>query len=189
MDFILASASPRRKDLLRQIGLSFQSIPSHLEEDVAAASPGELVKRLAYGKARRISLEEMSLPVLGADTVVVLGGQILGKPRDPRHAVRMLHRLQGQSHRVFTGVALVHGHRGMAAVGLAVTRVWMRPLTLREIKGYVATGEPADKAGAYGIQGIGGSLIPKIEGCYFNVVGLPLSLTVRMLKAFGVKIF
>jgi len=189
-DFILASASPRREDLLNQLGLSFQVMPGDVEEEsIHAGSPRRLVEQLAYLKARSVSLREPRLPVLGADTVVALRGKILGKPKSPRQAAAMLARLQGRSHRVYTGVALVHGLTGRAAVGSAMTRVWMRPLTALEIQSYVASGEPRDKAGSYGIQGKGGGLISGIDGCYFNVVGLPLTLTVRILREFGVEAF
>jgi septum formation protein len=187
---ILASASPRREELLKQLGLAFAIHPGDVEEEaVQAASPRRLVERLAYLKARSVSLKEPRLPVLGADTVVVLQGKVLGKPLNPGHALRMLACLQGRAHQVYTGVALVHGQAGRAAVGSELTRVWMRPATLDELKAYVATGEPRDKAGSYGIQGRGGGLVSRIEGCYFNVVGLPLALTGRMLKEFGVRVF
>jgi len=189
-DLILASASPRREELLKQVGLSFDIVPGRVDEEaVRASSPKQLVERLAYLKARSVSLQEPSLPVLGADTVVALGDKILGKPKSPRQALMMLACLQGKPHRVYTGVALVHGQRDRAAVGSEMTRVWMRPLTLDELKTYVATGEPRGKAGSYAIQGRGGGLISRIEGCYFNVVGLPLALTVKMLKTFGVNAF
>ncbi|HHX78107.1 MAG TPA: septum formation inhibitor Maf [Firmicutes bacterium] len=189
-DLILASASPRREQLLRLSGLSFNVVPAlAVEEKATAASPELLAVKLALLKARQVSRRHPSLPVLGADTVVVIEDKILGKPVDPAAAEAMLGKLQGKCHRVITGVAVVRREPLKEETAYEETLVWMRPLSPGEIKAYAATGEPLDKAGAYGIQGRGGYLIEKIQGCYFNVVGLPLSLTMTLLGKFGLSIF
>jgi septum formation protein len=188
---ILASASPRRRELLTQAGFSFEIHPAHIPEDpLPNEDPIAYVTRLAREKAeavfRKLNQDSASrsdhdeLLVLGADTTVVLDDQILGKPADAADAARMLRLLSGRSHRVITGVALatVHG----AEVAADVTGVRFVTLSEQEIDAYVATGEPMDKAGAYAIQGRASRWIPRIEGCYFNVVGLPLALVSALLE-------
>jgi septum formation protein len=191
---VLASASPRRRELLAQAGFAFTVHPAHIPEDpLAGEDPIAYVTRLAREKAevvfRSLSAEDNAkqetapkpgaLVVLGADTTVTLDNEILGKPEDAADAARMLRRLSGRTHRVITGVAVVCAQR----VDVAAEATAVRFLTLsdQEIDAYVATGEPMDKAGAYAIQGLAARWIPRIEGCYFNVVGLPLALVAAML--------
>lgn len=181
---ILASASPRRRELLAQIGYTFDVHPAQVNED---SRPGEdpisYVIRLARDKAQAVyaELNDPDAVVLGADTTVTLDGQILVKPVDPADATRMLRMLSGRTHRVITGVAVATA-KGIE-VAAEVTGVQFASFGEAEIADYVATGEPMDKAGAYGIQGLAAKWIPRVEGCYFNVVGLPLALLARMLEA------
>lgn len=174
MDLILASGSPRRLELLRQIGVEPKVVVSHSEEEKKAASPAELVQHNALVKGRDVvGKAGDAVPVLAADTVVALDGCILGKPGTPEKATVMLHQLSGRSHQVLTGLALFY--QGRVWQHVEVTEVTFAPLTDREIARYVATGEPLDKAGAYGIQGRAALFIPSIRGSYSNVVGLPLA--------------
>lgn len=195
---VLASASPRRRELLTQAGFTFRVHPAHIPEDpFAGEDPVAYVTRLAREKAlavyRELTAEETaragvpadsSAPiVLGADTTVTIDGLILGKPEDAADAERMLRMLSGRTHRVITGVAVVRAAGAVAAA--ETTEVRFQQLTDEEIAAYVASGEPMDKAGAYAIQGRAACWIPRIEGCYFNVVGLPLALVSNMLKPDG----
>ena len=183
---ILASNSPRRRQLLEQIGLSFRVITAEVAEDLPAGCDlAAGVREVARRKAEAVASRVKEGLVLGADTLVVLNGEALGKPAGPQEAFNMLTRLQGREHQVITGVALVDAASGACLLEHELTRVWMRDLTPREIWQYVATGEPLDKAGAYGIQGKGAMLVECIAGCYFNVVGLPLVKVAGMLKQFG----
>ncbi|MDF2627254.1 MAG: maf [Symbiobacteriaceae bacterium] len=185
MDIVLASASPRRQELLRQIGVTFRVVPSQVDEQVSEPmKPGELVEHLALAKASDVAAREGEALVIGSDTIVVVDDRILGKPQDRADAIAMLQSLSGRSHQVMTGIALVKGDRQL--VGHEVTTVQFRPLEQGEIERYVDSGEPMDKAGAYGIQGRAGAMISAIAGDYFTVVGLPLSRTVQMLAHFGV---
>lgn len=187
MDIVLGSASPRRQELLRQVGVTFRVIPSGVDEVVSTPmEPGELVRHLALSKAVDVASREPESLVLGADTIVVVDGDVLGKPRDRAEAIVMLQRLSGRSHQVMTGVALVGGGRQL--VGHEVTTVQFIPLTLAQMERYADSGEPMDKAGGYGIQGRASAMIHSIEGDYFNVVGLPLCRTVHMLSQFGVEV-
>jgi septum formation protein len=198
---ILASASPRRRELLTQAGFAFEARPAHIPED---PNPGEdpiaYVVRLAREKAQAVfgevcrsaeagpstpiaaatSAQDDKIVVLGADTTVVANGVILGKPEDPADAARMLRLLSGRTHRVITGVAVVSAAR--VEVAAEVTGVRFLTLSDEEIAAYIATGEPMDKAGAYAIQGRAARWIPRIEGDYFNVVGLPLALVSTLLE-------
>ena len=180
---ILASASPRRRELLTQAGFRFEVIPAHINEDVG---PGEdpiaYVVRLAREKAQAVrgQLNDPEAIVLGADTTVTLDGHILAKPEDRADAIRMLRMLSGRTHRVITGVAVATADG--TEVAAEVTGVQFVTLREEEIADYVSTGEPMDKAGAYGIQGYAARWIPRIEGCYFNVVGLPVALVSNMLE-------
>jgi septum formation protein len=172
---ILASGSPRRAEILESAGIAFvREIPPYVDE---TPSPGELpldyVRRLALEKASAITVDPGRI-VLGADTTVVIEGEILGKPLDAGDAARMLRRISGRMHEVITGICLISG-RGQI-VDAASTRVWFAALSDSEIEDYVASGEPMDKAGAYGIQGLASKFVTRIEGCYFNVMGLPISL-------------
>jgi len=183
---ILASNSPRRRQLLEQIGLSFRVITARVSEALPAGSNlAAGVMEIARRKAEAVACRLKEGLVLGADTLVVLDGIALGKPAGPQDAFAMLTKLQGREHQVITGVALYDAASGTCLLEHEVTRVWMRPLTPREIWQYVATGEPLDKAGAYGIQGKGALLVERIDGCYSNVVGLPLATVGGMLKKFG----
>jgi len=198
---VLASASPRRRQLLTQAGFQFEVRPAHIPED---PRPGEdpivYVTRLAREKAQVVfdqiasgaanetdgpgAMDLERLAVLGADTTVTFDGQILGKPEDREDAARILRMLSGRSHRVITGVALVT-HQAVE-VAAEVTAVQFLTLSDSEIEAYIATGEPMDKAGAYGIQGLAAKWIPRVQGCYFNVMGLPLALVATMLESRGI---
>jgi septum formation protein len=181
---VLASASPRRQELLRSAGIAFEVQPADIDENPL---PGEGAKdyaeRLAREKALAIARQRPQDVVLGADTVVVVDGQLLGKPSDANDAARMLRLLSGREHQVITGVCLVVN--GQATVSSETTIVTASEITGKEIADYVASGEPMDKAGAYAIQGIASRWIPRIEGDYSNVVGLPVALLFRMLRALG----
>jgi len=180
---VLASASPRRRELLTQAGFSFEVHPADIAEDLL---PGEepiaYVTRLAREKAQAVYNQLSANPdltVLGADTTVTLDAHILGKPEDAADAARMLRLLSGRTHRVITGVSVVSAER--TEVAAEVTAVRFLTISEAEIAAYIATGEPMDKAGAYAIQGFAARWIPRIEGCYFNVVGLPLALVSTLL--------
>ncbi|MGM1021708.1 MAG: Maf family protein [Bacillota bacterium] len=190
---ILASTSPRRKELLSFLRLPFDVMPSHADESTPESwTPQQIVEALAVRKAEAVvniaSQSEEDGLVIGSDTIVVLDGLVLGKPADHADAVRMLTALQGRTHRVFTGVACIHTVTGKTLVRHRQTEVTMKPLSHEQIVAYVNTSEPSDKAGAYGIQGLGATLVESIQGCYFNVVGLPLSLLSDMLSEFGVSV-
>ena len=192
-DIVLASVSPRRAALLDQIQLPFRAHPSALGDDGEAQLAGEhaeaCARRLALAKARDVASGLTHGLVIGADTVVTFGDRLLGKPRDPGEAQAFLLSLAGRTHRVVTGVAVVEAATGRAEVDAAVTEVTMRPFDATEAARYVATGEPMDKAGAYGIQGRGALLVAEIRGDYFNVVGLPLVLLAALLRRFGVELW
>jgi len=181
---VLASASPRRQELLRNAGITFEVQPADIPED---ALPGEAAKdcaeRLAREKALAVARQRPHDFVLGADTVVVVDGQLLGKPCDAADAARMLRLLSGREHQVITGVCLVVS--GQSSVASETTLVTVSEITDKDIADYVASGEPMDKAGAYAIQGIASRWIPRIEGDYSNVVGLPVALVCRMLRQAG----
>jgi len=178
---VLASSSPRRQELLRSAGISFEVQPAEIPEN---ALPGESAKdcaeRLAREKALAVARQRPHDLVLGADTVVVVDGQLLGKPTDAADAARMLRMLSGREHQVITGVCLVVS--GQSSVASETTLVTVNELTDQDIADYVASGEPMDKAGAYAIQGPASRWIPRIEGDYSNVVGLPVALVLRMLR-------
>lgn len=188
MSIILASNSPRRRELLAQIGIrDFQILSPDVDEAVESGlSPARMVEALSLRKARaaagRAGAEDL---ILAADTVVALDGRVLGKPRDQEEAFAMLSALSGREHRVYTGVTVLGG--GRAATEHEETAVCFRELAPVEIWGYIATGEPMDKAGAYGIQGVGALLVRGIRGDYCNVVGLPVFRLGRMLARFGVE--
>lgn len=189
MRFILASGSPRRRELLLKAGFDFETRVSHVEEmHRAGESPEQYVSRLAADKTLAVakSASPGSL-VLGADTEVVIDGQILGKPADSEDAARMLQLLAGRVHRVITGICLVTAPHRIEALKHDVTSVTFRAMDEEEIRDYVASGEPMDKAGAYGIQGLASKFVTRIEGSYFNVMGLPVHLVYEMLKPFLVR--
>jgi len=185
---ILASGSPRRESLLRQLGLVFEVVVADIEEPSPEPdeSLADWVQRCAALKASAAARQFDDALVIGADTVVV-EGQVLGKPRDANQAAQMLARLSGRTHDVLTGLALVTP-AGKVCSACETTRVTFRSLSLREIDAYVGSGEPMDKAGAYGIQGRGGLFVTRLEGCYFNVVGLPLARLGTMLQDAGVSV-
>ncbi len=178
---ILASASPRRSELLRNAGVEFTVAPAHIPE---IRQPGELpaafVQRMAREKAEAVAEQFPSQFVLGADTEVIVDGEVLGKPANAEDAARMLRMLSGRMHVVTTGVALIG--KGVEDTRSETTEVTFAELTENEIRDYIASREPMDKAGAYGIQGIASRWVQRLDGCYFNVVGLPVPLVYRMLR-------
>ena len=178
---ILASASPRRAQLLKQINQSFKIVKSDYIEP--PLSDEKELETVALAKARSVHKYYPGDLILGADTVVVLGTKILGKPRSEAEALAMLQALSGQTHRVLSGIALLQENQVLTAK--EETRVWMRSFTETEIHAYIATGESVDKAGSYGIQGQGAVFVERIEGCYFNVVGLPLARLALMFREMG----
>jgi len=187
---ILASASPRRRELMGLLRIPFRVDPADIDEvPPHGNSPEEIAQALARQKALVVSNRYRQGIVLGADTIVVLDADILGKPQDAREALAMLRRLNGREHRVVTGIALldiVHGNVLREQCAAVCTRVWFRQVSDEHLQRYVDTGEPMDKAGAYGAQGYGSTLIERIEGCYFNVVGLPVSRLCAMLEEWGI---
>lgn len=219
---ILASGSPRRQELIRTFGLAFRIDPADVDETMPeGTAPDVLVERLSLRKAQAVSGRadpEDDAIVIGSDTVVVLDGRILGKPRDERDACDMLRALAGRTHQVYTGVACIgvgraaelrstssadvvfaEGNKdgGLSAAsgpphtiaGHTVSQVTFRPMSDEEIRVYVSTGDPLDKAGSYGVQGIGSVFIEKIEGDFYSIMGLPLNLLYRMLLRFGIRPF
>jgi septum formation protein len=185
--FILASSSPRRRELLATIGLEFDVIPSHIPEQRGdTETPEEYVARLSREKARAVANQYPARWVIAADTTVVLGDQVLEKPVDPDDARRMLTTIAGETHVVYTGVTLRRMEPHYADTHVTTTEVRMLELTPHDIDWYVATGEPLDKAGAYAAQGVGGMFIDSIHGSFTNVVGLPLASLFQMLRKAGV---
>lgn len=189
---VLASTSPRRRDLLEQVGLAFQVMAPDEGAEVglrAGRNLGQTFQAVeAAARAKAVSVAgrlSAGTLVVGADTVVLLGRRLLGKPRDPVEAAGMLRALSGRVHRVVTAVAVLRAGQEPGLTACEETKVRFRSLSEGEIAGYVASGEPLDKAGAYGIQGLGALLVESVEGCYFNVVGLPLTTLHRLLRAFG----
>ncbi len=187
-DIVLASGSPRRKELLETLGLDFRIVPARGEEiPPEGAGPAETVTALARAKAAEVAESCPEALIIAADTIVWAEGRILGKPKDEADAKRMLHMLSDNAHEVYTGVALIY--RGKSAVGAEKTKVFFRRLSDAEIDKYVAGGEPMDKAGAYGIQGRAALMVRRLEGDYFNVMGLPLCRLGQMLEEIGVHLF
>ena len=186
---ILASASPRRRELLQQAGAVFEVIPAKGEEHTTKDAPKDIVQELALKKAQEVAAAapEGSL-VLAADTVVAFDGKVLGKPKDPKDAAGMLTILSGNTHSVFTGVAVLDQEKNPVLNFYEETKVTMYPMSPEEIEAYVKTGEPMDKAGAYGIQGKCAIHIEKIQGDYNNVVGLPIAAIYQRLKKIGIEI-
>ena len=186
---ILASASPRRRELLAQLAVPFSVIPADIDESpLPDEVPRAYTMRVAYAKAQHIAQQFPTAVVLGADSIVVLDQQILGKPRDVEEARHMLTRLSGREHHVLTGVAVLHQARQFVAVDAVSTLVRFHPLSASVIEPYIATGEPMDKAGAYAIQGAGAAFVASWDGCYTNVVGLPLRRTATLLQAAGLQV-
>ena len=181
---ILASQSPRRAELLSRLGLEFEIRPADIDESyLGHEMPADHAERLAREKAIAIARQEPEALVVGSDTIVIIDDDVLGKPRDDAEAVRMLRRLSDREHQVYTAVAVAH--RGRTESALEAVRVRFRPLDDRECEEYVATGEPLDKAGAYGIQGFGSALVESIDGDYFAVMGLPVVRTLALLRRHG----
>ncbi len=182
MPLILASASPRRSELLSNAAIAFTVDPAHVrEEPFPNESPLQYAQRLASDKAQAVFARRPDDVVLGADTVVVVDEHLLEKPANADDATRMLRLLSGRTHQVITGVSAIA--RGFELTQAEITQVVFSPLSDDEIAAYVGTGEPMDKAGAYGIQGVASRWIGRVEGCYFNVVGLPIARVYRMLRA------
>ncbi len=182
---ILASESPRRRELLKLAGIPFRVEPAHADESaLPGESPKGHVRRLALLKAQTVAARRGKGLVLGADTVVVVDGIILGKPASKAEARRMLNLVSGRAHEVLTGIALVDAATGRALSAVERTTVFVKPLSKKEIEEYVKTGEPMDKAGAYGIQGLFSVYVKGIRGCFFNVVGLPLPRLFELVKEF-----
>lgn len=191
-ELILASTSPRRHELLARLGLPFEIVPVAVPENpLSGETPGQTATRLALAKAHaalaRLPRETHAL-IIAADTVVVYRGQLLGKPETPEAAVAMLRRLRGKIHRVISAVAVLDSQSGRTRVRTETTRVRLRPLSDEEIRRYVATGDPLDKAGAYAIQNRTFHPVESIQGCYSNVVGLPLCALAEELGEFGVRV-
>jgi septum formation protein len=186
IQLVLASASPRRKELLELLGLKPEVVPAHLDESVKNGErPEAYVERVAREKAAAVHAKRRDAVVIAADTTVVLDGAIIAKPESEADAAAMLKRLQGRDHAVHTAIAVAY--RSDTASGVETTRVWMRKLDNAAIRAYVATGEPMDKAGAYGIQGFGAVIVEKIEGDYFTVMGLGLGRLVALLRKIGIE--
>lgn len=188
-EFILASASPRRKEILEAIGISPKIAPSDIDEGMCEGDPVNMVMQLALLKgAKAAETAKRGQYVISADTVVVLDGKVLGKPKNDEEAFRMLMELSGRTHEVITGYSVMK-HNGEASVRYELTRVTFRQIEEDEAQSYIKTGEPRDKAGAYGIQGMGRLFVEKIDGDYYNVVGLPVCALLKMLKNdFGVNL-
>ena len=183
---ILASASPRRRELLTLVGIPHEVRPADIDETLLAGeTPAGHAERLARSKAHKIAGDSRTAVVIAADTIVVVDGAVLGKPRDAAHATEMLRSLSGREHTVCTAIAVALGDRTESAV--EQVRVWFRPLTATEIADYISTGEPMDKAGAYGIQGFGATIVERVDGDYFSVMGLGLRRLVSLLERVGLR--
>ncbi len=186
---ILASASPRRKVLLEKIGLIFEVEPSNYEEDMPLRlEPHEFARKISLEKAKIVASKHKNSIVIAADTFIVFGGQILGKPHTEKNAREMLEAISGKHHSVITGFSIIDTDKNKTLSKSIETKVYIRKLSLAEIDAYVESGEPLDKAGAYAIQGLGSVFVEKIDGDYYNVVGFPLSALTEALKEFGVNI-
>jgi len=184
---ILASASPRREELLSRFALPFRIVPSRYDEESLDLPPEETVLYLARCKAKEVATRETGL-IIAADTIVVLDGMILGKPINQDDARFMLQHLSGRCHRVLTGLVILESPSGRVSEGIEVTSVWFRSLEEKELARYLASGEYVDKAGSYAAQGMAAAFISRIEGCYHNVIGLPLHLLDSMLRTFDLSL-
>ncbi|MBO4835165.1 MAG: septum formation inhibitor Maf [Lachnospiraceae bacterium] len=185
---ILASASPRRRELLTMVGMSFDVIVSDCDENISYDGPEDIVRKLSRRKAENVAdklkEEAGSHLVVGSDTIVYFNGEILGKPKDEKDAFRMLKELSGCTHVVYTGVTVIDTGSGRTETFCEATKVEFYPVTDEEIKAYIDTGDPLDKAGSYGVQGLGAFLVKRIEGDYFTVVGLPIAHLLQLLRTF-----
>ncbi len=182
---VLASKSPRRKAILEMAGIPYIQSPGNIDENDFIGSPSDVVLHWARKKALDIQPSWKGYPVLGADTMVALGDKLLGKPEDPARAEDMLTQLSGKWHSVYGGVCIIWPEKGIDIELVESTRVHFRTLSAEEIRTYVSSGEPMDKAGAYGIQGLGCVLVDQVDGCYFNVMGLPIS---RLVHEFNIRL-
>jgi septum formation protein len=183
---ILASQSPRRRELLTLVGIPHAVRPADIDESyLPGEEPAAHAQRLAREKAAVVAADETDAVVIGSDTIVVVDGEVLGKPRDVAHAAQMLSRLSGRSHVVMTGIAVRWGLAERSAV--EIVGVTFHPLSVQDIHAYIATGEPMDKAGAYGIQGYGATIVERVDGDYFAVMGLPLQRMVRLMADLGLR--
>jgi septum formation protein len=183
---VLASGSPRRKELLSKLGVQFRVRGADIDEDIPERDPARMVETLALEKARAVRLLEPKAAIIAADTTVAIGGEILNKPASIAQNAEFIARLAGAWHEVYTGVAVLNG--GREAHGVECTRVKFRDLSSSEIAGYAASGEGLDKAGGYGIQEMGMALVERIEGDYFNVMGLPVVRTVLLARSAGLEL-
>lgn len=190
MKLILASSSPRRAEILRHAGFSFEIRPTHLDESLRPGEhPADYVLRLAQAKSQAAAEDEIifgeAAYVIGADTAVVVEGELFGKPARTEDARRMLLRLRGKTHQVLTGLSILAIPEGKRVDHVETTLVTFLNISDQDVEEYISSGEPFDKAGAYGIQGIGGRFVERIEGCYFNVMGLPVSRVWGFLRGLG----
>lgn len=186
---VLASSSPRRISLLKMLGVTFEPVPASIvEEKREGEEPADFARRIAKEKALQVAERVKAEFVIAADTVVVIDGEVLGKPKDENEARRMLEKLSGRTHKVITAVALYKKESGELLLDHKETLVRFTVLSKAEIDWYIRTGEPMDKAGAYGIQGLGALFIERIDGCYTNVVGLPLPLLYQLAKRAGLSL-
>ncbi|MFW5992119.1 MAG: Maf family protein [Halanaerobiaceae bacterium] len=187
---VLASRSPRRQELMKMLGFDFTTVPGKIDEEkYFHLKPAELVQKLARAKVEEVAGLVEDTVIIGADTVVVMDNRILGKPENLEDAKEILGKLQDRHHSVLTGLAVYDTVSEKERVDYDRTDVYMREMTEEEIDGYVKTGEPMDKAGAYGIQGIGGIFVEKINGSFFTVMGLPIHKLILMLKEFSIDLF
>ncbi len=185
---ILASSSPRRKEILEKTGLPFIIDPSNSDEDMTQnLEPKDLAKALSLAKAKDVAKRHKNAIVIGADSIITLNGKVLGKPHTEERAIEMLTELSGSIHSAITGYTIIDTDSGKIVSDAVETKIYFRKLTQDEIKNYVATGKPLDKAGAYAIQGKGALFVEKIEGDYYNIMGLPLSAVVEKLKEFKLQ--
>ena len=186
---VLASASPRRKELLEKVGLSFKVEPSSFAENLSTGmEPNTLAREISLGKAKSVAHKYPDAIIIGADTFVIVGNRIMGKPDTADEAREMLRNLSDRYHSVITGFSIIDTLSGKVVSQTVETKVYIKQLTSREIDAYVKSGEPLDKAGAYAIQGLGALLVERIEGDYCNVIGLPLFALMKALKEFGIYI-
>ena len=186
---VLASASPRRKELLQKIGLKFEVDAGNCAEEIdPALKPDEIVRRISIEKAHAVASRHKDAVIIAADTIGVIGTKLLGKPHTVFEARKMLAQISGKSHEVITGFTVLDTATNKIVSGTVSTTVYVKKLSKQEIDAYVRTGEPLDKAGAYGIQGLGAVIVEKIEGDYYNVVGLPLNALAEALREFGISV-
>lgn len=185
MELILASGSPRRREMFSLIGLKFTVVPSDADENIPPCPPAEFVEQLALRKAAAVKKDRPGCCVVGSDTIVALDGDIIGKPADEEDAFRILSRLSGKTHTVYTGLAVLTDTT--AEVLHDAVKVTFAAMSAQEIRDYIASGEPMDKAGAYGIQGPGGVFVERVEGCYFTVIGMPLPRLYQALERAGIR--